>query len=393
MRKDGRLFAILPPDVDPLRRAHYGPGGRRAFADKAEAEAWLAVEIARRRNPLPGAAHGDEELGSYLTRYLKTYGTAMSPRTLSANRVALRYWLPYLGRVRLRQVTHEVIQGAVAQLREARWRYRRKAGTPAGLPRPYSPATLAHARQALAHALSYLVPDVLPHNPVRRTVLARHQPPPRPCWDAGEADRFLAAAERRVPQLALAYRLILRRGIRRGEVLSLLWSDVETQRGVLVVAQTAGTRAGEAGPTKGRRTRDIPLGDDLPQRFATHRARQARPGRWVFTNPATGKPYGINILTWHLDTLTAEAGVPRIAPKDMRASCATILLDEGVALPRVSELLGHADVATTSRFYARQIKQRAERVTRVADALDAAHARALTATRQRAPTPLRGAES
>lgn len=392
VRRDGRIAAYLPPDLDPERRARYGPGNRTAFHSRAEAETWLAIEVARLRSPPPTGAHRDELLGDYVERWLRTHGPTMSPRTLLAYTNGLALLMPYLGDVLLRDLTHDVIQGALAALQVATWQYHQRDGTPIGVPRPYAPSTIAHARAVLRAALQTAVPDVLPHNPVSRTKLSREQGEAQPCWDADEAERFLTVARAQVPHLALAYRLILWRGLRKGEVLALKWVDVDERRKLLIVDETAGKLTGTVGPTKGRKLREIPLSDALLGEIRAHRLAQPAPSVWVFSNPQTGKPWNINVLSDWLPKLAREAGLRPITPKDLRATCATVLLDQGVSLPRVSQLLGHANVATTAQFYARALEARASRIARVADELDAAHERALAATRAAEPTPLRSAD-
>ena len=51
-----------------------------------------------------------------------------------------------------------------------------------------------------------------------------------------------------------------------------------------------------------------------------------------------------------LDRMTSRAGVPHIAPHQLRHSCATNLLRAGVPLPIASNLLNHANVHTTMRY-------------------------------------------
>ncbi|MCC6833312.1 MAG: site-specific integrase [Thermoleophilia bacterium] len=376
VRSDSRVVVTLPADLDPERRPLYSPPGTRtAWASVEQAARWLDAEVARRRNPAPERATGDEQLGAYLARWYRLYSPTWPERTATAYRQSLRLFAG-IAAVRLSELTHEVVQGALARLQQATWRRTRKDGTPTGEPKPYSARTLQQARTALGLALEGLVPDVLAANPVRRTRLGRRQPPTQPVWDGAQAERFLAAAEATEPQHALALRLILHRGLRRGEVLALCWADLDERRAVLTVDETAGRRAGQTGDTKGRRSREIPLSRDLLARLAAHRAGRRRPTPWVFANPETGLPWSVETLRAAADRAIRAAGLPRISLKDMRATCATLLLDQGEPLPRVSELLGHADVSVTARAYQRVLRLTEARAADVAEGLDAAFVRA-----------------
>lgn len=376
VRKDGRVAITLPADLDPERRPLYSaPGTRTAWASVEQATRWLDAEVARRRNPTPDRATADEQLGAYLARWYRLYSPTWPYRTATAYRQSLRLFAS-IATVRLSDLTHEVVQGALAQLQQATWRRTRRDGTPTGDPRPYSLRTIRQARTVLGMALGHLVPDVLPHNPVRRTRLGRQQAPTQPVWDGVQAERFLVAAEAHAPRLALAYRLILHRALRRGEVLALRWADLDEQRAVLVIDETAGERAGETGDTKGRRSREIPLSRDLLARLLAHRSTQTRLTHWVFANPATGQPWSRSALARVAAQTMAAAGLPPINLKDMRATCATVLLDQGAPLPRVSQLLGHSNVAITSQFYARVLRLTEARAADVAESLDAAFERA-----------------
>ena len=50
--------------------------------------------------------------------------------------------------------------------------------------------------------------------------------------------------------------------------------------------------------------------------------------------------------------LLEKAGLPKIRFHDLRHTAASLLLRRGVNIKVVSEMLGHADVATTLRVYA-----------------------------------------
>lgn len=379
MRRDGRIVATLPAGLDPKRTPHYGPGGHApGFSSVEEAGAWLAAEIARRMTPRPPPSPRDERLGAYLARWFAANRDDWPDRTVIAYQQNLRRW-EGIGDTRLGDLTRLVVQDAVSALRRATWVRRRKDGTPVSEPRPYARRTIQQALGTLHLALEDLVPDVLPSNPAvsRRRRSRRAPDPEQPVWSAEQAQAFLTLAERLEPRVALGFRLILRRALRIGEVAALRWDDLDERSGTLRVDQTAPlTRKGEDGPTKTRRTRDVPLSADLLARLKAHRRQYPATDPHVFT--LQGEPISVHYLRelWH--RVIATGRLPRINPKDGRASCATILLDEGWPLPRVAALLGHTSIATTSAFYARVLTRRQDQVAQLGEDMDRTFDRAGT---------------
>lgn len=368
-RRDGRHFAILPPDLDPKRLPHYGPGNRQRFAMLEDARAWLDATVHARRNPAPpGRATPGEPLGSYLARWYDNHEDGWPERTRRAYLLSISRWR-VIETVPLGQLTREVVQGGVAALRRARWQRTRRDGSPIGEPKPYSERTIQQARVLLHQALQDIVPDVLSYNPAsQRRSGSRQAEVEQPVWSAGQADRFLETAERIEPRYALAFRLILRRALRLGEVTDLKRDDVEESGRRLRVDETAGMRRAASGPTKTRRIRHVPLSSDLIARIRTHRRDYPTTATNLFT--VNGERVSSSTLrsAWH--RVIRVAGLPTITPKDGRATCATILLDEGWPLPEVSRLLGHSNVATTAMFYQRTIQRRTEEIAEVAERMD-----------------------
>lgn len=390
IRGDRRIAVTLPPDLDPKRRPIYSPGNRQRFASVEEATAWLAAEVARRRSPPGPALTIDQSLGVYLndwyTRSLELY--QWRERTARAYRLSLQRWGP-IAHYPLGALTRDVIADQIVALRRATWVRSRADGTPTSAPRPYSRRTIQHARSVLHQALGDLVPDVLPSNPAalpRRR--ARTAPEPeQPVWSAEQAERFLEVAERTEPRVALAFRLILRRALRTGEVVALTRADVNERAGVLTVDETAGPRRHQSGPPKTGRVRDVPLSADLVRRLRAHRLQYPTTDPHLFTVDGTRISLSYFRRLWH--HCVRLAGVPAISPKDGRATCATVLLDQGWPLPRVAQLLGHASVATTASFYARTIRRRADQTAQLGEDIDATLERAAQQDADEAPAALR----
>jgi integrase len=182
-------------------------------------------------------------------------------------------------------------------------------------------------------------------------------------WTAQEASTFLDSS--RDSQFAQLYVVALTLGLRRGEILGLRWADINPERTQLRVRQTA-HRAGAGqgitiGPTKTARSkRTLPL----PEKTATAlRARasiqqadlRAAGDGWVDTGlvftTTLGTPIEPSNLRRTFDKDIATAGVRRIRFHDMRHTCASLLLAQGVQMRVVMEVLGHSNMAITSDIY------------------------------------------
>ena len=70
--------------------------------------------------------------------------------------------------------------------------------------------------------------------------------------------------------------------------------------------------------------------------------------RYIFPNIRTGQPYVSFFYSWNAARI--RAGMPDLRVHDLRHSFASFLVNAGRSLYEVQELLGHADIRTTSRY-------------------------------------------
>jgi integrase len=77
---------------------------------------------------------------------------------------------------------------------------------------------------------------------------------------------------------------------------------------------------------------------------------------YVFTRP-DGAPIEGSTLTRHFNTLLRQAGLRRIRFHDLRHSTATLLLEQGVDLVVIKELLGHAHIGVYAHVRLRLQRQ------------------------------------
>jgi integrase len=137
-------------------------------------------------------------------------------------------------------------------------------------------------------------------------------------------------------------------GLRRGELQSLRWEDVDLEDGVIRVKRGWDAVAGEISPKSAKGRRSVPIAGVLRDYLAEHWLRGGV-GDLVFgRNGRTFDPRGIS------DPAKAAwkaAGLEPITLHDCRHTCASYFIASGVNAKSLSTYMGHADIATTFDLY------------------------------------------
>lgn len=182
--------------------------------------------------------------------------------------------------------------------------------------------------------------------------------------DPDEARRFLDAA--RGDRLEALYSVALSLGLRMGEILGLRWEDVDLDARTLTVRKQLQRLDGkpqlvDLKTRQSRRTLALPAG--LAGALREHRKRQLEARllageRWrgedwglVFTS-TIGTPLDPRNLTDRYKALLARAGLPALRFHDLRHSCASLLIAQGIPAKIVMETLGHSQISLTLNTYA-----------------------------------------
>lgn len=139
-------------------------------------------------------------------------------------------------------------------------------------------------------------------------------------------------------------------GLRLGELLALTWRDVDLDSGRLVIRD----------PEKDGVPRTVLLSPRVVRALRGHRARIAetrlrRRGAWeerdlVFPG-RFGDVANASGVRDELARIATRAGLPPITPRLCRHAVATALLEQGVQMKVVQELLGHRTFKTTADVY------------------------------------------
>ena len=161
-----------------------------------------------------------------------------------------------------------------------------------------------------------------------------------------EARRLLAAPSRRAPtgirNRALLI-LLWRGGLRVSEALALKSKDLDAQQGTIRVLEG-----------KGRKARTIGLDPEswpILQQWAERRAKLGINGDRPFICTLSGTAVSTQYVRALMPRLARRAGIEkRVHAHGLRHTMASELRQEGVEMGVISKQLGHANIATTSRY-------------------------------------------
>ncbi len=368
-RKDGRWEAagyVLSANGTRKRVRVYGTT-RREAADK------LAEKIADSNRGLP-VATADSTVGDYLTCWLSSVAVhRLRENTHTRYAACVRlHLIPGLGTKRVARLTAKDVRTFLDRLRTTcqccaqglDTDRKRCCAIGECCQKRLSPLTVTYVHSVLKSALEHAVrEDELPRNVARNVKTTAPRPTRFRPLTAVEARHFLDAA--RADRLHALYELALRTGLRKGELLGLRWEDLDLATGTASIRRSLQrTRTGGLThlPTKTRASeRRIALPTECLHSLKEHKERQDmeretagpdwRGESLVFTTP-TGRPLDPANLTRRFRSFLGRAGLRRIRFHDLRHSTATLLLEQGVDLVVIKELLGHAHIGVTAGVYA-----------------------------------------
>lgn len=176
--------------------------------------------------------------------------------------------------------------------------------------------------------------------------------------DATEVVALLAAIAN--PKHRTLVMLLYSAGLRVSEAVRVRWEDIDAARGMVAV------RGG-----KGRKDRMSLLSRRALDALVQYAATQvAPPSGWVFPGERPERHLATRSVQNILTAARRRAGIrKKVTPHVLRHSFATHLLESGVDLRSIQELLGHASPKTT-QIYTHVSVRRLERIRSPLDGLE-----------------------
>ena len=230
--------------------------------------------------------------------------------------------------------------------------------------------TVIHYHAIIHRALKYAVKtDLIDVNPADKVERPRKDRFTASFYDGNEVNRLFQVA--RGTPLELPVMLAAFYGLRRSEVVGLKWDAIDFENKTIAIRHTVtafaekGRRIEVAADTtktaSSRRT--LPLVPAFQTKLAALKEEQEKNrilcGRSYCTDylgyvlvDAMGNRLKLSYISTAFPVLLKRNGLRPIRFHDLRHSCASLLLKNGVPMKQIQEWLGHSDFSTTANIYA-----------------------------------------
>ena len=356
--KNGRYYAVLNyRNAGGQRKTKWIALGLPEKGNKRKAEAELARLRAEFEPPKEvGDLSSDMLFADYLLEWLEIAKGRLAVATYSSYAAMIKKPVgPYF---RQRNLTLRELEARHLQMFYSE------------MLRKVKPNTVIHYHAIIHSALKYAVKtDMLVQNvadKVDRPKKNSFQPVFLSAEEMQKMFEALRGTKLELPVLVAAFY-----GFRRGEVLGLKWDAIDFERGTISVIRTVTTITLDGKQTEIEQQsaktksslRTLPLIGSFREYFLQVKEAQELNKQicgncynheydgFVFVDEL-GERMRANYLTSAFPKFLESHGLRRMRFHDLRHSCASLLLANGVPLKHIQEWLGHSDFTTTANIYA-----------------------------------------
>lgn len=331
----GRWQATLDVIIDGRRK-------RKTIYAPTKAEAKVKLAKALRERDQGALVMQSTTVEAWLTTWLERKSRPpkpLKPQTMRSYRSKVgQYVIPMIGRRKLTDLRAEHIETMYDQMRAD----------------GKAEATIRQTHAILAGALKNAVrADRLAYNPMLKVNPPGTEKAVREQLTVPQARRVLTAAGDDARWwLALFY------GMRQGEVLGLDWSNVDLERGILLISETLQTDEDGhlflGSPKSASSVRPIPLVGQIHTRLTLAWEAAGRPTSGLVFN-RDGKPIQPkrDWQAWRellAAASTEEQPIPAVALHAARNTAASLMEASGIPDRLVMQILGQSQVSTTHRY-------------------------------------------
>ena len=233
-----------------------------------------------------------------------------------------------------------------------------------------SASSVIHYHANIHKALKYAVKlDLIPSNPADKVERPKKDHFVGSFFDADEVNKLFEVSKGTKLELPILFGAFY--GLRRSEAIGLKWDAIDFENDTIIIRHTVTSVnldsknvlvAADTTKTKSS-MRTLPLVPFVKERLLAVKAEQDNNRR--LCGKSYNKKYAgyvcINeigdlikphYVTEQFPKLLEANGLRRIRFHDLRHSCASLMLANGVPMKQIQEWLGHSDFSTTANIYA-----------------------------------------
>ena len=335
--------------IDPVT----GKAVQKSVSAKTQSECRDKLRRAIRENRgIPLHQHtGDYTVAEWCTLWFETYSEPnVRYNTAVTYRNAInQHIIPNIGMIKLKALSSVQIQQMYNQLKKSGRIPRFKKEMPPGLSNSY----VRRIHMVLRAALQQAVDErIISYNPCENCRIPPKDRREMKIIPPEQIGAYLQEAEK-YGVLPMFY-LELTSGLRRGELMALLWSDVDVENRLLSVSKQVVRIDGELVVTEPKTPNSVRK-VALPQHtidllIAEHAKHPDTP--ILFPSPRTGSYWSPDGVSRINKNLLKRAGIDtNVRFHDLRHTFATMAMQSGVDVKTLSSMLGHYSAGFTLDTY------------------------------------------
>ena len=355
--KSGYYYAVLNyTDSLGKRKTKWISTGLTVKGNKKRAEAIL-MDARRNFNPEePKVMNGDILFADYMEKWLDIIKSSVAvPTFASYSTTVKKIVAPYFREkeVTLKNLTAKDIQEFYLRELER-----------------VSASSVIHYHANIHKALKYAVKiDLIDVNPADKVERPKKDRYVGSFYDADEVNALFEAAKGTKLEFPILFGAFY--GLRRSEAIGLKWDAIDFDQNTITIRHTVtscdldGTRILVAADTTKTKSsmRTLPLVPFMRERLLALKEEQKENRRlcgrgyikdyvdYVCVNEI-GDLIKPHYVTESFPKLLKANGLRPVRYHDLRHSCASLLLANGVPMKQIQEWLGHSDFSTTANIYA-----------------------------------------
>jgi len=273
---------------------------------------------------------------------------------------------PVFGHLRLDCITPMQIQEFINSL--SRTGANEKNG------KPLAPKTIRHYHSFISCVFSHAVDmRIMSESPCKGVKVPKIKKQEKPIYSEPELKRFLESLKNAPLKYRVFFTLMVHSGARRGEILGLMYKDIDWKKNKIKIKRTAlytpemGDYTDTPKTEASRRTLNFsPEIMDLILELQAEQEKERKRlgGKWTCTDRLftkwNGEPMNYQTPYEWLQNFSAENGLPCYGIHQFRHLFASMLIHKGVNIVRIARMLGHENTSVTLTIYSHEIREAEE---------------------------------